>query len=112
MAAENKAALSFQEPGQIAHVYVHEGDKVSTGTVLAVLDTATLRTNVAQAKALDGVCTMEHCASLEDAVVAGSRAARPGDTVLLSPACASLDMFRDYSHRGAVFTAAVKGLAA
>jgi UDP-N-acetylmuramoylalanine--D-glutamate ligase len=64
------------------------------------------------AQALDGVCTMEHCASLEDAVVAGSRAARPGDTVLLSPACASLDMFRDYSHRGAVFTAAVKGLAA
>jgi UDP-N-acetylmuramoylalanine--D-glutamate ligase len=64
------------------------------------------------ATVLDGVCTLEHAASLEDAVIASSRAAQPGDTVLLSPACASLDMFRDYSHRGAVFAAAVKALAA
>ena len=51
-------------------------------------------------------------ASLEEAVKAAARAAAPGDTVLLSPACASLDMFRDYTHRGAVFTRAVKELAA
>ena len=44
-----------------------------------------------------GVCPTERCASLEEAVVAAARAARPGDTVLLSPACASLDMFRDYA---------------
>jgi UDP-N-acetylmuramoylalanine--D-glutamate ligase len=52
------------------------------------------------------------CASLEDAVVAAARAAQPGDTVLLSPACASLDMFRDYAQRGEVFADAVRRLAA
>ena len=63
-------------------------------------------------RALQAVSATETCASLEDAVRAAARAARPGDTVLLSPACASLDMFRDYTHRGAVFTQAVKELAA
>jgi UDP-N-acetylmuramoylalanine--D-glutamate ligase len=66
----------------------------------------------AVARALHGVSTTETCASLEDAVKTAARAAKPGDTVLLSPACASLDMFRDYTHRGAVFTQAVKELAA
>ncbi len=70
------------------------------------------RDAAAIAKALAGVCTLETCATLEDAVRAAAKAAQPGDTVLLSPACASLDMFRDYTHRGAVFTQAVKELAA
>jgi UDP-N-acetylmuramoylalanine--D-glutamate ligase len=64
------------------------------------------------AAALAGVCTLETCATLPQAVEAAARAARPGDTVLLSPACASLDMFRDYAHRGAVFAQAVRELAA
>ena len=64
------------------------------------------------AAALDGVCALQDCASLQEAVVAASRAARPGDTVLLSPACASLDMFRDYAHRGNVFADSVRRLAA
>jgi UDP-N-acetylmuramoylalanine--D-glutamate ligase len=62
--------------------------------------------------ALQGVCETELCGSLEEAVRAAARAAHPGDVVLLSPACASLDMFRDYTHRGAVFAQAVKELAA
>jgi UDP-N-acetylmuramoylalanine--D-glutamate ligase len=64
------------------------------------------------ARALAGACPTESCASLPQAVQAAARAARPGDTVLLSPACASLDMFKDYAHRGEVFTQAVQELAA
>jgi len=64
------------------------------------------------AQVLKGVCTVERCATLEEAVRAASRAAAPGDAVLLSPACASLDMFADYAQRGAVFMQAVRELAA
>ncbi len=70
------------------------------------------RDGPAIAQALDGVCSVETCRTLEEAVKVAARAARSGDTVLLSPACASLDMFKDYTHRGAVFTQAVKELAA
>ena len=66
----------------------------------------------ALAAALAGVCPTETAASMEEAVDAAQRAARPGDTVLLSPACASLDMFRDYAQRGEVFAAAVRRIAA
>jgi UDP-N-acetylmuramoylalanine--D-glutamate ligase len=66
----------------------------------------------ALAAALHEVCSTEIVASMPEAVNAAARFARPGDTVLLSPACASLDMFRDYAHRGDVFAAAVRELAA
>src|SRR3984885_5132106 len=59
------------------------------------------------AATLQGVCPTHTAASMEDAVAEAKRVARPGDTVLLSPACASFDMFRDYGHRGDVFAAAV-----
>jgi UDP-N-acetylmuramoylalanine--D-glutamate ligase len=50
---------------------------------------------------------MEQCTSLEAAVERAAALAQPGQAVLLSPACASLDMFRNYLHRAEVFTAAV-----
>jgi len=46
--------------------------------------------------------------SMEEAVALAGEAARPGDAVLLSPACASFDMFRNYKHRGDVFRLAVE----
>ncbi len=51
-------------------------------------------------------------ASLQDAVARAHSLAQPGDAVLLSPACASFDMFRNYAHRAEVFIDAVKQLAA
>jgi len=46
--------------------------------------------------------------SMEEAVAEARAKALPGDVVLLSPACASFDMFRNYPHRGEVFTACVR----
>lgn len=47
-------------------------------------------------------------ATMEEAVNFAAKSARPGDVVLLSPACASLDMFRNYAHRGEVFIQSIK----
>ena len=48
---------------------------------------------------------------MAEAVAKCHALAKPGDTVLLSPACASFDMFKGYDHRGEVFMAAVRALA-
>jgi UDP-N-acetylmuramoylalanine--D-glutamate ligase len=61
-------------------------------------------------RVLADVCALEYADTMQEAVAAAARAALPGDLVLLSPACASLDMFRDYAHRGDVFAAAVHAL--
>ena len=53
----------------------------------------------------------QHAGTLPEAVAAAARLARPVDAVLLSPACASFDMFRGYDHRAEVFCEAVHELA-
>lgn len=48
--------------------------------------------------------------SMEEAIKTAAKCAQPQDSVLLSPACASFDMFKNFEHRGEVFTELVKGL--
>ena len=60
--------------------------------------------------ALRAVTAVHEAASMAEAVRQAAALAAPGDVVLLSPACASFDMFHDYEHRGEVFTAEVRAL--
>lgn len=62
------------------------------------------------AAAFTGITETTTAGSMEEAVATAARRAEPGDAVLLSPACASFDMFDNFLHRGRVFTAAVEGL--
>ncbi len=59
---------------------------------------------------LAGTVPLRRFGTLEDAVGQAAGAARPGEIVLLSPACASFDAFRDYEDRGDRFRALVEGL--
>jgi len=63
------------------------------------------------AAALHGTVAVEFAPTLEQAVQRAAALAQPGDAALLSPACASLDMFRNYAHRAEVFVQAVRELA-
>jgi UDP-N-acetylmuramoylalanine--D-glutamate ligase len=53
---------------------------------------------------------IEHAASMDEAVMRAADLAAPGDVVLLSPGCASFDMFRSAEHRGELFAEAVRAL--
>jgi UDP-N-acetylmuramoylalanine--D-glutamate ligase len=70
--------------------------------VLIGRDASQIETALAQA------VPVLHARDMREAVQMARTAAQPGDAVLLSPACASFDMFRGYVHRGEVFRASVE----
>ena len=59
------------------------------------------------ASLFEGCASIARADSMEEAVSQAYGLAEPGDVVLLSPACASFDMFEDYVHRGEVFMSSV-----
>ncbi|MGA3229644.1 MAG: UDP-N-acetylmuramoyl-L-alanine--D-glutamate ligase, partial [Candidatus Binatus sp.] len=79
------------------------GEKVK----LAILNGAA---RAKMAAALEGATQIELVATLSEAVEHAAREARPGDTVLLSPACSSFDQFKDYAERGNVYKELVRAL--
>ncbi len=62
------------------------------------------------AGALEQVVAVKMAGDMKEAVEAAAGLAREGDNVLLSPACASFDMFSGFAHRGEAFISAVEGL--
>ncbi|HOM28902.1 MAG TPA: UDP-N-acetylmuramoyl-L-alanine--D-glutamate ligase [Deltaproteobacteria bacterium] len=59
---------------------------------------------------MGGIVPCVRARDMEEAVRLAYEASRPGDTVLLSPGCASFDMFNSYAHRGEVFRECVRGI--
>jgi UDP-N-acetylmuramoylalanine--D-glutamate ligase len=62
------------------------------------------------AKQISGAVPVEPVGTMERAVARAAELAKPGDTVLLAPACASFDQFHNYEHRGRVFKQRVHSL--
>jgi len=62
------------------------------------------------ANAFDQLAPVYMVANMKNAVLKAAELAQPGDTVLLAPACASFDQYRNYQHRGDDFTDLVRAL--
>ena len=84
---------------------LREAVRVRAKAVIAIGEAAPL-----VHEALDDVVSIHDAASLGEAVALGRTLAKPAGVVLLAPACASFDMFRDYAERGRVFKEAVNTL--
>ncbi|HIC81740.1 MAG TPA: UDP-N-acetylmuramoyl-L-alanine--D-glutamate ligase, partial [Kiloniellaceae bacterium] len=113
------AALEGLRPGDGARIVLIAGG-VCKGAELSTL--APVASDIARSviligrdaplleQALAGCAQLRHAADMEEAVALAAEEAQPGDRVLLSPACASFDMFDDFTDRGEVFMAAVRRL--
>jgi len=105
--ATTKAVAAFDSG---IHLILGGKDKGSPYTVLAPLLRERVRAvyTIGSAAAkieseLRGVVSIHSCQTLDNAVGAAAAAARPGEVVLLAPACSSFDQFESYEHRGRVF---------
>ncbi|MFJ6099900.1 UDP-N-acetylmuramoyl-L-alanine--D-glutamate ligase [Streptomyces sp. NPDC092359] len=93
---------------------VQKSAKHLRGAVLIGADRALIREALARHAPEVPVVDLDRTdtGAMSEAVREAARLARPGDTVLLAPACASMDMFTDYNKRGEAFADAVRALAA
>ncbi len=116
-AAFEKSLEALPEPKVVIAGGVFKGGDVAT------LASAVVQNNVRalvligrSAPEIDAACraagygNIHRAGTLGDAVAQASALAQPGDAVLLAPACASFDMFRDFEDRGDQFKAAVRGM--
>jgi UDP-N-acetylmuramoylalanine--D-glutamate ligase len=99
--------MGGQGKGQDFDLLAHPVARYARAVLLIGTDAPILR-----AALTPSAVPLHDAQSMQDAVAQAAALAQPGDAVLMSPACASLDMFRDYSHRAQVFTDAVAALAA
>lgn len=119
--ATNVEAALFALRRSSAHVvWIGGGDGKGQDFSPLLQAAGRMRAAVLLGRDADAIAALLHsakvpCIRVEDMTTAVARAreqAQPGDTVLLSPACSSLDMFADYHVRGAMFARAVRELAA
>jgi len=107
IAATTVAVIAMQRPFVLLLGGRHKGEPY---TSLAPLLAQRCRLVIAYGEAgplveqdLGGTVPLERGSTFEDVVARARRAAQPGDAVLLSPACSSYDMFKNYEERGATF---------
>ena len=116
-AAFEKSLEALPEPKVVIAGGVFKGGDVATlaeavvkNNVRALVLIGRSAPEIEAAARAAGYENVHRAGTLQEAVTQASALAQPGDTVLLAPACASFDMFRDFEDRGDQFKAAVRGL--
>lgn len=116
-AAFEKSLEALPEPKVVIAGGVYKGDDIASlgeaivkNNVRALILIGRSAPEIAQSARSAGYENIHRAETLADAVMQAASLAGPGDTVMLAPACASFDMFRDFEDRGDQFKAVVRGL--